>query len=109
MNTPDDKVELASDLKDMSAEQQDQRRRALRSMLTASEARQQQIKRSRPPTMAVGVRVLVKSGPHKGRPGTILDADFIHGRALVDFPEEQDSHWVEFPRLTGDNSEAEGS
>jgi len=105
MDKPEDKVELASDLKDMTAEQQDQRRRALRSMLSASEARQQRVRQARPPTMAVGVRVLVKSGPHKGKLGSILDADFIHSRALVDFPGEQDSHWVEFPRLTGDNSE----
>ena len=104
MKKTNDTIDLTLDLTDMSADQQDHRRRALRSMLSANEARQSQAKRSRLPTMAVGVHVVVKSGAHQGKRGTILDADFIHGRALIDFPDEEDTHWVEFPRLASDNT-----
>ena len=104
MKKTNDTIELTSDLTDMDADQQDHRRRALRSMLSANEARQNQAKRSRLPTMAVGVRVAVKSGTHQNKLGTILDADFIHGRALIDFSDGEDAHWVEFPRLASDNT-----
>lgn len=97
-------VELSTDLSDLNEDERDQRRRALRSMLAASEARQQQMLRSRPPTFAAGVRVAIKSGPHKGNRGTILDADFIHSRALIDFNDGLDGHWIEFSRITSDNT-----
>ncbi len=103
-NANEEPVELSTDIKDLNDEERDHRRRALRSMLAASEARQKQMLRSRPPTMAAGVRVGIKSGPHKHKLGVIQDADYIHSRALIVFDHEPDGHWVEFARITSDDN-----
>lgn len=92
-------IELTTDMDDLSAEDRETRRKTLRSMLTVSEARQQGAIRARRPTPEAGLRVGVKNGPFKGQEGTILDADYIESRVLLDLEDGQDAQWVEFARL----------
>ena len=92
-------IELTADLDNLSAEDRENRRNALRSMLSASEARQQGAIRARRPTPEAGLRVGVSSGPFKGKEGTILDADYIQSRVLLDMEDGQDAQWVAFGRL----------
>lgn len=88
-------------------EQSDRRRRALRSMLAASEARQKQILRSRLPPLSPGLRVFIKSGLHRHLHGVIVDADFIHSRVLLDLEDGQEAQWVEFARVAPINLDDE--
>lgn len=103
-------IDLTPVFSDMGKSEQEHRRMALRSMLAATEARQQGSKRTRSQTLAAGLRVGVKAGEHAGTLGTILDADYIHSRVLVDFGEEKPAAWVNFnfvsalpPDLDGNN------
>lgn len=89
-------VDLTPVFTDMGETEQEQRRLALRSMLAATEARQQQGKRSRNQTLAAGLRVGVKAGEHAGSHGVILDADYIHSRVLIDFDDSNPAVWVNF-------------
>lgn len=89
-------VDLTPVFTDMGASEQEQRRLALRSMLAATEARQQQGKRSRNQTLAAGLRVGVKGGEHAGAHGIILDADYIHSRVLIDLDDNAPAVWVNF-------------
>lgn len=49
--------------------------------------------------MAAGLSVRVASGQNLGAVGTILDADYISGRALVRFDETAREVWIAFPDL----------
>lgn len=92
-------VDLTHDLSDLDADQKEARRQALRNMLVASQARQKGALRNKRPSMAIGQRVAIISGPLEGIQGVVLDADFIHGRvqlAVDDMPEPQ---WVSFKRV----------
>jgi hypothetical protein len=92
-------IELTADLDDLSAEDRENRRKTLRSMLSASEARQQGAIRARRPTPEAGLRVGVRNGPFKGNTGIILDADYIQSRVLLDMEDGQDAQWIAFARL----------
>lgn len=72
------------------------RRDALRSMLASSEARQQDAVRSRRPSLAIGQSVLVRSSDHSDRSGIVLDADFIHSRALIKINDTEEPQWYDF-------------
>ena len=98
-------IDLTADLDDLSIEDRENRRKALRSMLTASEARQQGALRARRPTPEAGLRVGVRNGPFKGQEGTILDADYIQSRVLLDMEDGKDAQWVEFARLLSLNAD----
>lgn len=89
-------VDLTEDLSDLSPKERDHRRQALRTMLDASEARQQRALRNKPPVLAIGVVIRVINGTFQDQEGTVLDADFINSRALIDLAEESESQWVEF-------------
>ena len=92
-------VDLTADINDLSNEDRENRRQALRSMLEVSEARQQGAIRARKPIPEAGLRVGVRNGPFKGREGTILDADYIQSRVLLDMEDGRDAQWIEFSRL----------
>ena len=92
-------IELTADLDDLSTEDREDRRKMLRSMLSASEARQQGAIRARRPTPEAGLRVGVRNGPFNGKEGIILDADYIQSRVLLDMEDGQDAQWVAFARL----------
>ncbi|NND91219.1 MAG: hypothetical protein HKN42_10175 [Granulosicoccus sp.] len=93
-------VDLTADLSSLSVEELAHRRRALRSMLAASEARQQQVLRSRLPALTQGLVVRIKSGKFKHRQGTVVDADYIRSRVLLNIQDEAESQWLEFARIT---------
>ncbi|MFK7891146.1 MAG: hypothetical protein AB8B63_10065 [Granulosicoccus sp.] len=92
-------VDLAGDLAHMSTEERESRRHALRSMLDASQARQQGAQRARRPSFALGEKLLVVSGVYKGTQGVIQDADFINNRVQLQFEEVEDPQWIEFGRV----------
>lgn len=97
---PSDKpVELTHDLSDLDAHQREARRQALKSMLSANEARQLNAQRKRRPTLAVGQRVAIINGTLSGKQGVVLDADFIHGRVQLDINGASDPLWVSFKRI----------
>lgn len=89
-------VDLTPVFSDMGESEQEHRRMALRSMLAATEARQQHGKRSRNQTLAAGLRVGVRGGEHAGAYGIILDADYIHSRVLIDLGDGSPAVWVNF-------------
>jgi len=92
-------IDLTADIDDLSDEDRESRRNALRTMLAASEARQQGAIRARRPTPEAGLRVGVRNGPFKGKEGIILDADYIQSRVLLEMDDKQEAQWVEFARL----------
>ena len=85
---------------DDSVMDKEQRVRALRSMLAATEARQGGMKRSRNKTLAAGVKVLIRSGEKIGSEGIILDADYIHSRVEVDLFDSMGTVWVKFSEVS---------
>lgn len=93
-------VDLAGDMLDLSENERESRRHALRSMLAASEARQQGAMRARRPNLAIGERLAVSSGQFKNCQGTILDADFIHSRVLLQLDNVDEAQWIEFARIS---------
>lgn len=92
-------IELTEDLTHLDADEQEHRLQALRSMLAASEARQQQVLQTRLPALTTGTRVAVRSGPYRDYLGTIQDADFIHSRVLLALEGIDDPQWIPFSRL----------
>lgn len=92
-------VELTHDLSHLDIDQREARRKALKSMLSANEARQQSALRNRRPTLSVGQRVAIINGTLAGKQGTVLDADFIHGRVQLDINGASDPLWVSFKRI----------
>lgn len=92
-------IDLTADMSELSTEEREQRRRALRSMLAASEARQQQALRKRLPPLTPGLVVLIKSGVFSGQHGTVVDADYIHSRAQLAIEGESEKKWLEFARI----------
>jgi len=100
-----DPVDLSSEFAVEDSAHLEKRRQALRSMLAATEARQQHVKKSRSKsTLAAGIDVLVISGPYRGIHGLILDADYIHSRVLVSLHFDQSHHWFDFTEVTTDTS-----
>jgi len=95
----DKQVNITPDALDLNSEQQEERRQALRSMLAATEARQQHMKRSRRQPLAAGLLISVRSGDNIGTKGTILDADYIHNRVFVDFHDGEEGEWLEFSQV----------
>ena len=93
-------IELTEDLSQLSETEQETRRHALLSMLQASEARQQQVQKTRLPTLTPGMDVLIHSGPYKQRKGTVVDADFINSRVLLAIQDESESQWIGFSRIS---------
>ncbi len=77
------------------------RRARLKSMLDAANQRQAKsvARRHRRPVMAAGVKVRIVAGEHTNAAGTIIDADHIEGRALIDVPGELLPVWVGFRDL----------
>lgn len=92
-------IELTSDLSDLDAEQREERRQTLKSMLEVNQARHQDAKRNRRPTMEPGQRVAVISGQLMGKQGVVTDADFIKGRVQLDLDEMPELQWVSFKRV----------
>lgn len=99
MNNPADKVvskNLTPSVSDLDEVEREERLRALRSMLAATEARQSKKHRVRNQTLAAGLLVQIRSGEKLGAKGIILDADYIHSRVLVDLFDDSDDTWVNF-------------
>lgn len=92
-------IDLTADMSELSTEEREQRRRALRSMLATSQARQQKALRNRLPPLTPGLVVLIKSGVYERQHGTVLDADYIHSRALLAIESQSEGKWVEFARI----------
>lgn len=92
-------VDLTHDLSDLDAEQREARRQALRSMLTANQARQDNVLRKKRPSMALGQRVAIISGQLAGLQGVVLDADFIHSRVQLEVEGMPEPQWVSFKRV----------
>lgn len=92
-------IDLTADLSEYSAEEREQRRRSLLSMLAATEARQQQAQRNRLPALTPGLAIAIRSGPFRQRKAVVKDADYIHGRALLHIEGESEAQWVEFALL----------
>ncbi|MBX2839184.1 MAG: hypothetical protein KTR35_20175 [Gammaproteobacteria bacterium] len=91
-----DIVEIAGSVSDMTPEQLEARRDALKSMLSASAARYEQFIRNRPPPLAQGVRIKVLSGRNAGKFGVVQDADYIQQRVLVVLQESSTPRWFNF-------------
>ena len=106
-SNPDNQVNITTDTLDLNTEQLEERRQALRSMLAATEARQQHMQRARRQPLAAGLEVSVRSGILIGETGTILDADYIHSRVLVDFHNGQEGTWLDFTAVSPLASERE--
>lgn len=99
MNKPSEKSgskNLAPSLSDLDDVEREDRVRALRSMLAATEARQSQMKRVRQQTLAAGLLVQIRSGVNQGAKGVILDADYIHSRVLIKLLDGTDDTWADF-------------
>ncbi len=92
-------IDLTADMSELSTAEREQRRRALRSMLVTSQARQQKVLRNRLPPLTPGLIVLIKSGVFNQRHGTVMDADYIHSRALLAIEGEPEERWIEFARI----------
>ena len=92
-------IDLTADMSELSAEEREKRRRALRSMLATSQARQQKALRNRLPPLTPGLVVLIKGGVFARKHGTVIDADYIHSRALLAIEGESEGKWVEFARI----------
>ncbi len=65
-------IDLTADMSELSAEEREKRRRALRSMLATSQARQQKALRNRLPPLTPGLVVLIKSGVFARKHGTVI-------------------------------------
>lgn len=93
-------IDISGDaLQKLSTEELAARRDALRSMLVNNEARQKGVVNARPPTMAIGQAVLINSSEHFDKTGTIVDADFISSRALIDIHDTEEPQWVDFTHI----------
>lgn len=92
-------IDLTADLSEFSAEELEQRRRSLLSMLATNEARKQQAQRNRLPALTPGLVIAIKSGPYRNRKASVKDADYIHSRALLHIEGESEAQWVEFSQL----------
>ena len=92
-------IELTEDLSTLDAEEREERRQALMHMLETNQARQQDAKRNRRPTMELGQRVAIISGQLMGKQGVVTDADFIHGRVQLDVDGIAELQWVSFKRV----------
>ncbi len=92
-------VELTNDLVEMSAEEREARRKALKHMLTSNEQRQQAALRKRQPSMTLGDRIAIVDGELHGKQAKILDADFIHSRALLKIDEIAVPQWLPFKNI----------
>ncbi len=92
-------IDLTDDLSQASAEELEQRRRSLLSMLANTEARKQQVLRNRLPALTPGLSIAIKSGPFRDRRASVKDADYIHSRALLDIDGEQEDQWIDFAAL----------
>ncbi|MBX2882342.1 MAG: hypothetical protein KTR32_20505 [Granulosicoccus sp.] len=92
-------IDLAGDMQDLSEHERESRRHALRSMLEASEARYQGAMKSKRPTLAIGERLQVASGPYRNLIGNVLDADFIHSRVFLQLEDIDEPQWIEFARI----------
>lgn len=90
---PDDTAPSASDKHDA---ERAERVRALRSMLEATEVRQNKMKRVRRQVLAAGLSVRVRKGINSGVTGTILDADYITNRVLIELTDGAPQIWVNF-------------
>jgi len=90
-------VELTAEFASEDSAQIEYRRQALRSMLAATEARQHSANQARSKrTLAAGINIEVLKGTYQGHLGTILDADFIHSKALVWLRTDQSERWFDF-------------
>lgn len=92
-------VNLTRDLSHLSDNQREERKHALKTMLAANEARQQDAQRGRRPSMALGQRVLIISGSLEGLEGRVLDADFIRNKVQLDVDDMPDPQWLSFRRI----------
>ncbi len=92
-------IDLTADLSEFSAEELEQRRRSLLSMLATNEARKQQVQRNRLPALTPGLVIAIKGGPYRNRKASVKDADYIHSRALLHIDGESEAQWVEFSLL----------
>jgi len=80
-----------------------ERRRRLKAMLDKAELRHKRgsERRAGRPIFAEGVAVRVVAGSEAGQTGTLLDADYIHARALIAIDGRSDAEptWVGFRDL----------
>lgn len=89
-------VELTTDLVDLPADEKEARRKVLKQMLSTNEARQQAALLKRQPDMAIGDRVSIAGGEFHTKQASVLDADFIHSRALLNVDGVAEPVWVPF-------------
>lgn len=94
-----DIVEIAGSVSEMTPEQAEARRDALKSMLSASAARYEQFVRNRPPPLAEKIRVKVISGAYEGQKGVVKDADYIEQRVLVVLEISSTPRWLNFDEV----------
>lgn len=106
LRTPEDAVELGEDAMGRNEAERNARRDALKSMLEATEARIQRARHGAKPVLAIGYRVRIRKGECAGQAGTILDADFIHSRVLVETEKDRPAIWLAFDHVEAvpDNS-----
>ena len=99
MNSPSEKPSpnnVSPDSSDLDGSAREDRLRALRSMLAATEARQKQVKRVRHQALTAGLSISILTGEKQGLHGVILDADYIHSRVLVQLRDDIGDIWLNF-------------
>ncbi|ASJ74346.1 hypothetical protein [Granulosicoccus antarcticus] len=92
-------VDLTADMSELTLKERDERRRSLRSMLAATVARQQKVRRNRLPPLTPGLVVRIKDGEFRQQLGTVRDADYIHSRVLLGIEGESEQQWIEFAHI----------
>jgi len=100
-SAPAERMDLNSTRTSAAGPGESAHRERLKTMLDAANLRQAKSleRRRRRPVMAAGVKVQIIAGPHARLRGTIIDADHINAKALVDVPGELLPVWVEFGDL----------
>jgi len=96
VNLESQPVELANDLSHLDEDELEYRKQALKCMLESNVARQQGARRHRRPTMESGQRVAIIDGQLIGEEGTVVDADFIHGRVQLEIAGISEPVWLPF-------------
>ena len=89
-------VDLTHDLSDLDAKEREARRVALCAMLKTTQSRQAKALRQRRPDMAAGETVAIIRGDFADYRGVVLDADFIHGRVMLNVDGVPEPQWVNF-------------
>ena len=93
---PSDPGKLPRNVNDLSPEQREERKRALKNMLASNEVRHQQAAKRRRPKLVPGKQVAIIAGEFAGKLGVVQDADFITGRVQLMLDDLADTQWIAF-------------